>query len=70
MKTKPIATFGQWNVYREYIVCERAGYDLTLAELSRDFDWTSHMASKTWCDLMDFCRARQRLFAIQVKEAA
>lgn len=70
MKAKPIATFGQWDVYREYIVCERAAYELTLANLTSEFDWTSHLALKTWCNLVDFCRARQRLLASQVQEAA
>lgn len=67
---KPLATFGQWDVWPDYIVCERASYELTLANLTSDFDWTSHMAQKTWCDLLDFCRARQRLLALQRQEAA
>lgn len=58
----PIARCGQWDVYEDRIVCERAGYDLTRRELARtDIDWTAHLAAKRWCDLAAFERARAAL---------
>lgn len=63
---EPIATYGQWTVYEDYIDCARVGYCLTRQELAaRGADWwDAHMAPKRWCWLADFVAAREALVAL------
>lgn len=60
--TKPLRQFGDWAVYADHIVNERAGYEIDIRLLeSPVIDWSAHMAAKRWCNLADFERARDFL---------
>lgn len=62
LREAPVATFGDWQVYRDCIRHDGAQYELTRWELTRDgARWDAHLAAKRWCVLEDFQAARAAL---------
>ena len=56
--TKPLASYGEWDVHTSHIACERAGYELDRTQLlSYTQNWALHMSEKQWCHLPDFMAA-------------
>lgn len=67
METKSLATFGQWDVYADYIACAATGYELPITLLRTPVvDWDRHMSEKRWCVMADFRAARALLERIAV----
>lgn len=66
LREAPICIIGQWEVYRDYIACREAHYEMDIG-LFRHADaaalarWDAHMAAKRWCNVDEFQAARARL---------
>lgn len=68
--TKPLASYGEWDVHTGHIACARAGYELDRAQLlSYTQNWALHMSEKQWCHLPDFLAA-YALFLMLERERA
>ncbi len=69
--TKPLASYGQWDVYADHIVNARAGYELDRVQLlSYTQNWAVHMSGKTWCHLPDFMAAYALFLMLENERAS
>jgi hypothetical protein len=68
--TKPLASYGQWDVYDTHIVNARAGYELDRSQLlSYTQNWAVHMSGKQWCHLPDFMAAYALFLMLESERA-
>ena len=61
-----IKSFGQWDVYREYIWCEKGSYQVYIynfVDQGKDH-WINQMRPKRWCNQLQFEDAMNYLLAL------
>lgn len=66
----PIALYGQWAVYPNRLFCALAYYEITAYELEGAIDWERHLSEKRWCNVAEFCRARDHLLGLRIRQEA
>lgn len=66
MSKEIIKEFGQWVVYKNYILCESTDYSLDIDTLIRHKKeyWSNHMRDKRWLNMQEFEDAMNYLLAL------